>query len=125
MVGGGPAGLTAARELKRLGHAVELFEREAVLGGQMAWGIPEFRLPRDVVREEVQAIVDSGIEVRLGEHVDRARLAEMAEQYDAVLLAAGAIRGIKLKIEGLEDGTQRHQRLRLHETLQHGRSRSR
>jgi sulfite reductase beta subunit-like hemoprotein len=71
VVGGGPAGLAAARELGRLGHAVELFEREAVLGGQMAWGIPEFRLPRDVVREEVRAIVDGGVEVRLGEHVAR------------------------------------------------------
>lgn len=105
VIGGGPAGLTAARELKRLGHAVELFEREGVLGGQMAWGIPEFRLPREVVREEVQAIVDSGIRVRLGEHVDRGRLAHMAAEYDAVLVAAGATRGIKLKIEGLEDNT--------------------
>ena len=52
VIGGGPAGLTAARELWRLGHAVDLFEREAVLGGQMAWGIPGFRLPRDVVRQE-------------------------------------------------------------------------
>ncbi len=104
IIGGGPAGLCAARELKRLGHGVEIFEREAVLGGQMAWGIPEFRLPRDVVREEIQAIVDSGIDVHLGEHVDRERLAEMAAEYDAVLVAAGAIRGIELEIEGLEEG---------------------
>jgi formate dehydrogenase major subunit len=102
IVGGGPAGLTAARELKRLGHRVELFEREQVLGGQMAWGIPAFRLPREVVEEEVGAIVDSGIEVRLGEHIDRLRLAAMAEEYDAVLVAAGAIRGVQLEIEGLE-----------------------
>jgi sulfite reductase beta subunit-like hemoprotein len=102
IVGGGPAGLTAARELQRLGHRVELFEREKTLGGQMAWGIPAFRLPREVVEEEVGAIVDSGIEVRLGEHIDRLRLAAMAEEYDAVLVAAGAIRGVKLEIEGLE-----------------------
>ncbi|UCE60777.1 MAG: FAD-dependent oxidoreductase [Phycisphaerales bacterium] len=104
IIGGGPAGLTAARELQRLGHAVELFEREAVLGGQMAWGIPEFRLPREVVHEEVQAIVDGGITVHLGEHVDRERLASMAAQFNAVLVAAGAIRGLDLQIEGLESG---------------------
>jgi NADPH-dependent glutamate synthase beta subunit-like oxidoreductase len=103
IIGGGPAGLVAARELKRLGHDVELFEREKILGGQMAWGIPEFRLPRDIVQEEVQAIVDSGIDVQLGEHVDCQRLTEMAAEYDAVLVAAGAVRGIKLKIEGLEE----------------------
>jgi formate dehydrogenase major subunit len=102
IVGGGPAGLTAARELKRLGHEVELFEREEALGGQMAWGIPAFRLPREVVEEEIAAIVDTGIEVRLGEHIDRLRLAGMAEEYDAVFVAAGAIRAIELEIEGLE-----------------------
>jgi formate dehydrogenase major subunit len=101
VIGGGPAGLAAGRELKRLGHDVELFEREQVLGGQMAWGIPEFRLPRDVVQEEVKAIVDSGIKVHVGQHVDRDRLTQMASDYDAVLVATGAIRGIKLKIEGL------------------------
>jgi len=106
VIGGGPAGLTAARELGRLGHSVELFEGERVLGGQMAWGIPEFRLPRDVVEQEVQAIVDGGIEVRLGEYIDRGRLTEMTTRYDAVLIAAGAIRGIELKIDGLEDGSR-------------------
>ena len=103
VIGGGPAGLTAARELKRLGHAIDLFEREKVLGGQMAWGIPEFRLPRDVVEEEVQAIVEGGIQVHLGEQVDRERLTQLAAEYDALLVAAGAIRGIPLQIEGLEE----------------------
>ena len=103
IVGGGPAGLTAARELKRLGHTVVLFEREPVLGGQMAWGIPEFRLPRETVREEVQAIVDGGIEVQTGVHIDRDRLQQMTADYDAVLVAAGAVRGIKLTIEGLDE----------------------
>ncbi len=106
VIGGGPAGLAAARELTRLGHAVEIFDREPVLGGQMAWGIPEFRLPRDVVREEVQAIVDGGVEVHLGQHVDRERLTAMAADYDAVVVAAGAIRGLMLEMEGLEEGAE-------------------
>ena len=106
VVGGGPSGLAAARELGRLGHAVEIFDREPVLGGQMAWGIPEFRLPRDVVREEVQAIVDGGAKVHVGQHVDRERLAQMAAEFDAVLVAAGAIRGMKLEMEGLDDDAE-------------------
>ena len=105
VIGGGPAGLAAARELKRLGHDVEIFERENVLGGQMAWGIPEFRLPRNVVQEEIKAITDSGVKVHLSEHVDRERIAKMTDDFDAVLVAAGAIRGIKLKIDGLEENS--------------------
>ncbi len=63
VIGGGPAGLTAARELKRYGHQVTIFEKETYLGGMMVMGIPKFRLPREVVAEEAKAITDSGVEV--------------------------------------------------------------
>ncbi len=104
VVGGGPAGLTAARELRRYGHEVVLFEREKILGGMMVQGIPAFRLPRDIVREEIAAIIESGIDVRLGEDVTRAKVGELLEAYDAVLMATGAMLATPLKIEGAPEG---------------------
>ena len=103
-MGGGPAGLTAARELRRYGHEVVLFEREKTLGGMMVQGIPGFRLPREIVREEIAAIVESGIDVRLGEDVTRAKVGELLGAYDAVLLATGAMLATPLKIEGAPEG---------------------
>jgi hypothetical protein len=104
VVGGGPAGLTAARELWRYGHEVLLFEREKTLGGMMVHGIPEFRLPREIVREEIAAIIDSGIDVRLGQDVTRAKLGELLGAYDAVLLATGAMLATPPEIEGAPEG---------------------
>ena len=106
VIGGGPTGLTAARELKRYGHDVELFEREQQLGGVMVVGIPAFRLPREVVAQEVAAIVDSGIDVRLGQEVDPAQVMAMLsdEAYHAVLIAAGAHEPRSLQLPGLAEG---------------------
>jgi formate dehydrogenase major subunit len=104
IVGGGPAGLTAARELRRYGHEAVLFEREKTLGGMMVQGIPEFRLPRETVEEEIAAIVESGIDVRLGEDVTRAKVGELLASHDAVLLATGAMLATPLEIEGAREG---------------------
>lgn len=106
VVGGGPAGLTAARELKRFGHEVVLFEREAYLGGMMRYGIPRFRLPREVLEEEIAAIVDSGIDVRLDHEVQVPQLVEMldGQEYDAVLVTAGACVPRALELPGLAAG---------------------
>ena len=101
VVGGGPAGLTVARELKRYGHDVTVYDRDEVLGGVMSLGIPIFRLPREVVKEEVAAIVDSGIDVKLNQHIDDALMASLGEQYDAVVVGAGAGRSISLELDGL------------------------
>ena len=106
IVGGGPAGLTAARELKRYGHEVTLLERESYLGGMMTMGIPSFRLPREVIDRDVKVIVDSGITVEYGVDVDAAKMAELAETYDAVLVAAGAMHPSDLSLPGLDDGME-------------------
>lgn len=104
VVGGGPSGLTVARELKRYGHAVTVYDSDEVLGGVMSLGIPVFRLPRDVVDEEVAAIVDSGVEVELNSHIDNGLMAQLGEQNDVVVVATGTGRSIILELDGLLSG---------------------
>jgi formate dehydrogenase major subunit len=103
VVGGGPAGLAAARDLRRLGHSVTLFERESHLGGMLVDGIPRFRLPLSVVEREIGFVVDTGVDVRLGEEVGAARLRELSAAFDAVLVAAGnAVEG-RVSIPGVPE----------------------
>ncbi len=103
VVGGGPAGLTASYYLARKGHDVTLFEAEEVLGGMMALGIPKYRLPDNVLRQENEEILAEGIKVRLGTRVgDDISLSELKNKNDAVFLAVGAPQSRKLEIEGNE-----------------------
>jgi glutamate synthase (NADPH/NADH) small chain len=104
IIGGGPAGLAAARELARYGHEVTVFEREPYLGGQIRIGIPQFRLPRDVIEEDINAILAQGVEVKLNRAIKKAEILELAKQYDAVLLAAGANKPRSLDLPGLPEG---------------------
>jgi glutamate synthase (NADPH/NADH) small chain len=106
VIGGGAAGLTVARELKRFGHAITVFEKEEYLGGMMMMGIPKFRLPRDVVEAEAQVIMDSGIEVKFNHAVDSAEMTKLIEAYDTVVVTAGACRPSDLKLPGVEDGME-------------------
>jgi formate dehydrogenase major subunit len=103
IVGGGPAGLAAARELKRYGHAVTVIDRGNCLGGQMR-AIPAFRLPPGVIDEDISPIEESGIEVHLGETVSAAGVDELARNFDAVLLATGANAPKTMRLEGLPEG---------------------
>ena len=100
IVGGGPAGLTAAYYLRLAGHAVTLFEAQDKLGGMLRWGIPDYRLPQDRLDREIGQILKLGVEVRLNAKVlDAARLAELRRQFDAVYLAVGAQKGSAAQIK--------------------------
>ncbi|WP_043705155.1 NAD(P)-binding protein [Leptothrix cholodnii] len=90
IVGAGPSGMSAAYHLRRLGHGVTVMEAGPLMGGMMRFGIPKYRLPRDVLDAEMQRIVAMGIDVQLG-----ARVADIAQSmvdggYDAAFLAVGA-----------------------------------
>ncbi|HVC26261.1 MAG TPA: NAD(P)-binding protein [Acidimicrobiales bacterium] len=92
VVGSGPSGLSAAYHLARLGHCVTIYEAAAELGGMMRYGIPKYRLPRDVLAAEIDAICALGVEVSTGHRVDDAAAAKREGGFDAVFLALGAQR---------------------------------
>jgi formate dehydrogenase (NADP+) beta subunit len=101
IVGSGPAGLTAAYYLSKLGHAVTVFEALPFPGGMMRIGIPEYRVPRDVLEEEIREIESMGVEIRTSSRVDSLdRLFE--EGYHAILVAVGTHEGQKLPIPGAD-----------------------
>jgi NADPH-dependent glutamate synthase beta subunit-like oxidoreductase/Pyruvate/2-oxoacid:ferredoxin oxidoreductase delta subunit len=101
IVGGGPAGMSAAYYLARLGYGVTVLEAMPVPGGMMAIGIPEYRLPREVLREEIDRIVALGVELKLDSAMGRDfTLADLESKYDAVFLATGASRSRKLGVPG-------------------------
>ncbi len=101
IVGGGPAGMSAAYYLARLGYNVTVFEAMPVPGGMMAIGIPEYRLPRDVLRDEIDRIIGLGVELKLDSAMGRDfTLADLEAGYDAIFLATGASRSRKLGVPG-------------------------
>ncbi|MCU7844863.1 MAG: FAD-dependent oxidoreductase [Candidatus Thiodiazotropha sp. (ex Monitilora ramsayi)] len=104
IIGGGPAGLAAALFLRRLGHHSTIFEAHSALGGQMVFGIPGYRIPRDVLEHEIQRILDvGGIEVKLNTRVGRDVKVEALEQeYDAIFWSVGTVVGKPLRVEGGE-----------------------
>ncbi|WP_421735732.1 NAD(P)-binding protein [Cellulomonas sp.] len=89
VVGAGPTGLSAAYQLRKLGHEVTVRDSSPKPGGMMRYGIPAYRLPRDVLDAEIARILDLGITLELGRRVDDV-LGAMAEGFDAVFLAVGA-----------------------------------
>ena len=99
VVGSGPAGLTCASDLVKLGYGVTVYEALPVAGGMLRVGVPEFRLPSWIVDREVQDIVDLGVDLCLNHRVEN--LDELFnEGYDAVFLAVGAHEGRKLRVPG-------------------------
>ncbi len=105
VIGGGPAGMACAHDLRRWGYRVTVYEATEKLGGAMWLGIPEYRLARDVLAADIEAIVDLGVEVRcntrLGTDVS---LAALRQRHDAIFLSIGATLGRGLDIEGSESG---------------------
>ena len=110
VIGGGPAGLSCAHDLALLGYEVTVFEAQAVAGGMLRLGIPEYRLPRELIRLEINAILSLGVELRLNAAVGRDfTLADLKRQgYEAVYIAIGAHKSRDLRIEGIgNDGVLR------------------
>jgi NADPH-dependent glutamate synthase beta subunit-like oxidoreductase/Pyruvate/2-oxoacid:ferredoxin oxidoreductase delta subunit len=103
VVGGGPAGLSAAYQLARKGHDVTLFDERAELGGMMRYGIPGFRTPRTVLDAEIQRILDLGVETRMNCRIGTdVTLEQLRTEYDAVFLGLGAQAGRALPCPGAD-----------------------
>ena len=90
VIGAGPSGLSAAYHLRRLGHRVTIIEAGPLTGGMMRFGIPKYRLPRDVLEAELQRLIELGVTIRLNEKVTDLAATMAAEKADAAFLAIGA-----------------------------------
>ncbi len=100
IIGGGPSGLTAAYFLQLMGHQTTVFEEKAKLGGMLRYGIPNYRFPRERLQEDIDAILSTGVEVKLNTPVGTDMLVGLNDEYDAVYIAIGAQTDKKLGIEG-------------------------
>lgn len=106
-VGCGPASLTVANDLMPLGYEVTIFEKHDQTGGLMRTNIPAFRLPAGVLDEEMDYILDLGVDLRLGSGVD-SMSALLEENYDAVFVGSGAPRGKELNLPGRDETDRIH-----------------
>ncbi len=105
IVGAGPGGVTCAYHLARKGHQVTVYERFNEPGGMSAMGIPDYRLPRPVLREEVDRIERMGVTFKYGVTVGKdVRLSELEAENDAVFIAIGAQLGTTMRVEGEDEG---------------------
>jgi len=103
IIGGGPAGLAAAYQLRRMGHGCTVFDDHAELGGMMLYGIPGYRTPRDVLSGEIQRILDMGVATRMNTRVGRdISIEQLEKEFDAILWAIGCQNGRPLPVPGAE-----------------------
>ena len=103
IVGSGPAGMAAAQQLRRAGHAVTVFEKDDRIGGLLVYGIPDFKLEKKIVSRRVEQLRAEGVEFRTGINVGiDYSIQELRERFDAILLAIGAQHSRKLLVEGSE-----------------------
>jgi formate dehydrogenase (NADP+) beta subunit len=110
VIGGGPAGLSCAHELALMGFAPTVFEAQNMAGGMLVLGVPEYRLPREIIQAEIEAIKSLGVEIRLNTRLGRDfTFSDLKQQgYEAVFLGIGAHKSRELAIEGVQlDGVLR------------------
>jgi formate dehydrogenase beta subunit len=107
VVGAGPAGLSCAYYLAQMGYPVTVFEQFGAPGGMAAWGIPDYRLPRDILNREVEIIRNMGVEIRYNTKVgDDITLKEIAKDYRAIFIGVGAQSNTPMRVEGEDAGYQ-------------------
>ncbi len=101
VIGSGPSGLTAARDLALLGYSVTVYEKESRLGGMLAHAIPRYRLPVEALMEDIEDVLAVGIEVRTGCNIGKdVSMEELRKKHDAVLIAVGLAESHSLPIPG-------------------------
>lgn len=101
VVGAGPGGLSTAYYLSLMGHSVTVYEKQPYLGGMLRYGIPSYRLPRERLNDDIEAILSTGVQVKTGVNVGKdIAISELTGQYDAVYIAIGAHSDKKLGLEG-------------------------
>lgn len=101
VVGAGPGGLSTAYYLSLMGHGVTVYEKQPYLGGMLRYGIPSYRLPRERLQDDIDAILSTGVQVKTGVDVGRdVAISDLTEKYDAVYIAIGAHSDRKLGLEG-------------------------
>lgn len=101
VLGGGPGGLSAAYYLQLMGHQTTVFEMLPELGGMLRYGIPNYRLPKDRLDEDIKSILKTGVEVKHGLKIGKdITIKDLRDQYDAVLITIGASTDKKLGLEG-------------------------
>jgi NADPH-dependent glutamate synthase beta subunit-like oxidoreductase len=104
VVGAGPSGLSASFHLQRMGHQVEIFEAGPMPGGMMHFGIPAYRLPRNILMAEIHRIERTGVRIHLNHKVEDIAAEKEAGQFDAVFIAVGAHIGKKVDIPARDAG---------------------
>ncbi|WP_293644247.1 NAD(P)-binding protein [Thiolapillus sp.] len=103
IVGGGPGGMAAAYQLRRMGHGVTVFEAQPELGGMMRYGIPNYRVPRDKLAAENQRIVEMGVDVKYNTRVGKdVSVEDLEKDFDAIIWAVGCWTGRALPVDGWE-----------------------
>ena len=102
IIGAGPAGLTAAYRLARKGYSVRVFEKLPVEGGMLFAGIPPYRLPKEILKREIDAVkgMGTGIEIETGVEIDKEKFGQIRSEYDAIFIAVGAHVSRRLGVEG-------------------------